>query len=156
MNVAVVELALPQSSVAVNVTVADPVAPSNRHHRQQSRCSRSRRRKRRSLAPPLLASQSFNSVMLPMPNSSQQSLKPSYQAMGSSCPHRERRCRRAGVAAVVSRSERHRMILSRRTVAQGNKVAPGNTAANVRSCSSAVVGEPVVQLRHCPCRRTLL
>ena len=67
VNVAVVVLALPQSSVAVKITYCsstavaqgnEVVAPSPPPQASEA------------VAPPLLASQSFNSVMLPMPSHS--------------------------------------------------------------------------------------
>ena len=64
VNVAVVELALPQSSVAVNVTVADPVAPAIVAQGIVVVAPGNTAASIRSVAPPLLASQSFNSIML--------------------------------------------------------------------------------------------
>ena len=70
VNVAVVVLALPQSSVAVKITVAVPVAPQSSLKATKSLLQVTPPQASEAVAPPLLASQSFNAVMLPMPSHS--------------------------------------------------------------------------------------
>ena len=70
VKVALVVLALPQSSVAVKVTVAAPVAPQSSLNATKSLLQVTPPQTSEAVAPPLLASQSFNASMLPMPSHS--------------------------------------------------------------------------------------
>ena len=70
VKVAVVVLALPQSSVAVKVTLALPVAPQRSLNALKSLVQVTLLHSSVAAAPPLLASQAFSSVVLPAPSHS--------------------------------------------------------------------------------------
>ena len=70
VNVAVVVLALPQSSVAVKITVAVPVAPQSSLKATKSLLQVTVLQLSVADAPPWLLSHAFNASMLPMPSHS--------------------------------------------------------------------------------------
>ena len=70
VNVAVVLLVLPQSSVAVKVTVAEPVAPQSSLKPSKSLLNVTPPQTSEAVAPPLLANHAFNASVLPMPSHS--------------------------------------------------------------------------------------
>ena len=70
VKVAVELLKLPQSSVAVNVTVAEPVAPQSSLKPSKSLLQVTPLHTSEAVAPPLLSNQAFNASMLPMPSHS--------------------------------------------------------------------------------------
>ena len=70
VNVAVVDVALPQSSVAVNVTVAAPVAPQSSLKPAKSFDQVTPPHTSLAAAPPLLASHAWSSASLPAPSHS--------------------------------------------------------------------------------------
>ena len=70
MNVAVVDEALPQPSVAVKVTVALPVTPQRSESELKSLLQVTPEHASEAVAPPLLASQAFKADVLPVPSHS--------------------------------------------------------------------------------------
>ena len=70
VNVAVVELLLLQSSVAVKVTVTEPVAPQSSLNPSKSLLHSKLLQLSVAEAPPLLSNQAFNASKLPMPSHS--------------------------------------------------------------------------------------
>ena len=70
VNVAVVLLLLPQSSVAVKVTVAMPVAPQSSLKAAKSLLQVTSLQASDAIAPPLLASHASRSASLPAPSHS--------------------------------------------------------------------------------------
>jgi hypothetical protein len=70
VNVAVVELALPQSSLAVKITVADPEAPQSSLKEVKSLDQVTAPHASAAEAPPLLDSQVFKADVLPAPSHS--------------------------------------------------------------------------------------
>ena len=70
VNVAVVEVALPQSSVAVNITVAEPVAPQAASKATKSLVHVTPLHASVAVAPPLLSSHVERSELLPAPSHS--------------------------------------------------------------------------------------
>ena len=70
VKVAETLLALPQSSVAVNVTVAEPVAPQSSLKPSKSLLQVTPLHTSDAVAPPLSFNQPFNASMLPMPSHS--------------------------------------------------------------------------------------
>ena len=70
VNVAVVVLSLPHASVAVNVTVAEPVAPQRSNSAVKSLLQVTGPQASSAVAPPLLSNQAFSSSSLPLPSHS--------------------------------------------------------------------------------------
>jgi hypothetical protein len=70
VNVAETLLLLPQSSVAVKVTVADPVAPQSSLKPAKSLLQDTPPQTSEAVAPPLLANHAFNASVLPAPSHS--------------------------------------------------------------------------------------
>ena len=70
VKVAETLLALPQSSVAVKVTVEEPVAPQSSLKPSKSLLQLTPPHKSEAVAPPLLFNQPFKASMLPMPSHS--------------------------------------------------------------------------------------
>ena len=171
VNVAVVLVALPQSSVAVKVTVAAPVAPQSALNASKSLLQ----------VTPLQASVADSAAVAGEP-----SVEVGCVASAVAFNRRVHRvhhcwCRRVfdrercrgarGVAAVVRRSEGDccRTRCSAIGAQRVEVVAPGHSAASVRCRSAAVAGEPSVEVcavastvafnrrvhrvHHCWCRR---
>ena len=80
VKVAVVVLELLHSSVAVKVTVAEPVAPQSSESPLKSLLQVTPEHASEAVAPPLFANQSFNSVVLPVPSHSTVSSEASVMA----------------------------------------------------------------------------
>ena len=70
VKVAETLLLLPQSSVAVKVTVAEPVAPQSSLKPSKSLLNVTPLHTSEAVAPPLLSNQAFNASTLPMPSHS--------------------------------------------------------------------------------------
>ena len=70
MKEAVVLVALPQASVAVNVTVADPLAPQSSDRASKSSDQVTPEQASLATAPPWLANHAANSAALPAPSHS--------------------------------------------------------------------------------------
>ena len=145
VNVAVVDVALPQSSVAVKVTVAAPVAPQSSLNASKSFVHITPPHASVAVAPPLLSSHVREVNAVARTVAFDRSVCRSHYVWSRRVFDRERRSCRRGVAAVVRRSERDRRcacctaIVTQRV----EVVRPHHAAACIRRCRAAVAVKPV-------------